>query len=174
MSAPVPFRLKALKKLTECIQRVTPANGYTNDLSDAVFRGRLAYGDDEVIPMVSLIEPPLAIESLKAQADNISRNGDWDILVQGWVEDDRENPTDPAYLLAAEVTMELAVEKQRKRGRTPDILGLGAGFGDEPNGITGMTIGAPVVRPPDETSARACFYILLTLQIAEDTSRPFG
>lgn len=173
MSTPIPFRLQVLRKITEVIETVTPSNDYTFDLTNAVFRGRLEYGDDEALPMVALNEPPLAIEALKAQSDNPSREVDWDILIQGWVKDDKANPTDPAYLLAAEVTKALAAEKQRKRGRTPDILGLGAGF-NSPNGIMAMTLGAPVVRPPDETSARACFYILLTLQIAEDTSRPFG
>lgn len=175
MTLPVPFRLQILKNLTDTLKSVRPANGYTFDLTNDVYRGRVWYSDDDPLPLVSILEPPQAIEPNRTQADNSGRDGEWDVLIQGWVEDDKDNPTDPAYLLAAEVVKALAGEKTRWRAgtRTPDVFGLGAGFGN-PNGIEHMSIGAPVVRPADDTSARACFYLIVTFKIAEDISNPFG
>lgn len=175
MTSPIPFRLKVMKKLTETIQSVTSANGYEHDLSASTFRGRVWFSDDDPLPMVSILEPPLAIDQIRTQPNNTGREGEWDLLVQGWAEDDPENPTDPAYLLAAEIAKALAGEKTRVRPgtRTSDIFGMGAGF-DGSNGIENMSIGAPVVRPADEVSARACFYMIVTFKIAEDTADPFG
>lgn len=173
MTMPRPFRLKVLDKLTDLIKTITPANGYFNDMSvpDSVVRGRVFIGDNEPCPMVSLIEPPAAIEGIRTQSDNPSRFGEWDILVQGWVPDDRRNPTDRAYTLAFEVVKVLAAEKKKPvrpgTGGQRDYLGFAGKIQD-------MRIGAPVIRPPDETSAKACFYLLLTLQIAEDMSDPFS
>ena len=174
MTSPRPYRLQVLDNLTALIQGVTPANGYVNDLSseESVVRGRLFLGDDEPVPMVALNEPPMAIEQIKASARNPNSAGDWDILVQGWAVTDDLNQTDNAYILAAEVRQRLALEKKKPSGRPgtgngPDLLGMGPSIID-------MRVGAPVVRPPDETSAKSCFYMILTLQISEDMTKPFG
>ena len=172
MTMPRPFRLLVLDALTAQIKKVSPANGYHFDVAEAVFRGRVWFGDDDPLPMVSILEPPLAIEQLRSQADNTGSEGDWDLLLQGWVPDDKSNPTDPAYAFVAEVIKSLAEAKTQKNGRTSDIFGLGAGLGRN-FGIENMTIGAPVVRPADEVSARACFYLPVTFKIAEDMTNPF-
>jgi hypothetical protein len=171
---PRPLRLRALDALTELISGISMANGFQFDLSgeNQVVRGRIYVGDSEPLPMVSFIEPPLAIEPGRASPQNPNRNGEWDILVQGWVDDDPWHPCDKAYVLSAEVAMVLAREKKKPSGRPgsglgPDFLGLGPI-------ITDMRIGAPVVRPPDGTSTTACFYIVLTLQIVEDMTQPFS
>jgi hypothetical protein len=174
---PRPFRLKVLDKLILTLKGISPANDYYFDLSQdgRVVCGRTANGDDEPLPLVSILEPPLAIEQRLAQVDNTGNEGDWDLLIQGWVPDgpDQNNPIAPAYTLVAEVIQALAKAKRQKRGNSPDIFGMGAGFGDGA-GIEDLRIGAPVVRPPDETSARACFYLIVTFKIAEDMSDPFG
>jgi len=176
MTMPRPFRLQILYKLTEIIRTVSPTNGFYNDLSseEAVVRGRIFIGDDEPVPMVAINEPPMAIEHLKTSPQNPSRSGDWDILIQGWANTsvDAYSGTDYAYALAAEVQQALASEKVKPTGRPgsglgPNLLGFGPRISD-------MRIGAPVVRPPDETSAKACFYMILTLQISEDITKPFS
>lgn len=170
---PRPFRLKIMDKLTELIRTVTPANGFYNDLSvkGSVVRGRLFVGDDEPCPMVSLVEPPAAIEGIRIQPDNPVRSGEWDVLIQGWVPDDRFNPTDRAYVLAFEVVKILNAEKKKTprpgTGGQRDYLGFGTK-------IQQLRVGAPVIRPPDDTSAKACFYLLVTLVISEDMSDPFS
>lgn len=174
MTIPRPFRLQILDKLTALIHTVTPANNFYFDLSedDTVVRGRLFIGDDEPVPMVALNEPPLAIEAIRAAPQNINRVNDWDILIQGWAAVGKIHETDEAYTLAAEVQQVIAGEKTKPSGRPgsgngSDFLGFGTKIVD-------MRIGAPVVRPPDETSAKACFYMILTLQISEDMAKPFG
>lgn len=169
-----PFRLQILERLTDLLHTVTPANGYQNDLSDddCVARGRLVIGENEPVPMLALNEPPLAIEQIKAAPQNPNASGDWDILIQGWTEPGELHHTDKAYVLAAEVRKALALEKKKPTGRpgsghSTDFLGFGSKIED-------MRVGAPVVRPPDETSAKACFYLILTLKIVEDMTKPFG
>lgn len=157
-----PFRLRVLDALTECLQSITPEQGYQHDLSGAVFRGRLFFGNDEPLPMVALLEPPTPIQALPSPQTSVARAGEWDILVQGWVEDDHLNPTDPAYVLAADIGSALA--KQRKRRN--DILGMG-------NAVYDLKVGPAVVRPPDEISGKAYFYLMLTLSLAEDLENPF-
>jgi hypothetical protein len=124
--------------------------------------------------MVSLIEPPLAIEPLstKKQRDNTIRNGDWDIIIQGWAQDDAQNPTDIAYQLEAEVRRRIAIEKKRPDARPGNPNGRNYfGLGQK---IQNLTIGSPVVRPNEHVSEQAVFYLVITLQIGEDTATALG
>lgn len=169
-----PIRLRVQEKLSEVLGSISPENGYVSDLSGEgqVVRGRLFLGDDEPVPMVSIVEPPLAIEQIRSAPRNTARAGDWDILIQGWVRADELNPTDPAYILSSEVCQALARQTTLPSGRPgsgigPNLLGLGPK-------ITEMHIGAPVVRPPDHESRHAQFYLLLTLKISEDMANPFS
>lgn len=176
MTLPDPFRLRVLKALTATLQSITPDNDYRYDLSDAVFRGRTWFGEDDPLPMVSILEPPQTIDQALSHGPNSNRHGEWDILIQGWDQEDAAAPLDKLYVMAAEVSMTLAKEKARIRAgtRTSDIFGMGAGFDDAYNGIMDIEIGAAVVRPPDEVSTRSCFYLILTFKLAEDMARPFG
>ena len=173
-----PFRLRILIALTDLLKTVTPANGYQFDLSDdqdgekRVVRGRLFLGDSEPAYMVSIIEPPSAVEAiLNRGPDNTTRAGEWDILIQGWARDDEDNEEcDLAYALAADVHKALGAELKRTRtGRpgAPDILGF-AGK------VESMKIGTPVIRPSEEVSGYGVFYTILTLKIVEDIADPFG
>ena len=175
---PKPLRLRILIALTDLLKTVTPANGYQFDLSDdqddekRVVRGRLFLGDSEPAYMVSIIEPPSAVEAiLNRGPDNAARAGEWDILIQGWARDDDDNEEcDLAYALAADVHKALGAELKRTRtGRpgAPDILGF-AGK------VESMKIGTPVIRPSEEVSGYGVFYTILTLKIVEDITDPFG
>lgn len=169
-----PFRLRIMKALTALIEAVEvdvvdDTGEHITSLAGRVFRGREQYGENDPLPMVSLLEPPMAIEGGSVQSDNTTRPGEWDILIQGWVLDDKDNPCDPAYVLAALVRQALAKEKSKNpRGpRGADYLGEGLN-------IEELRIGAPVVRPADFPSTNACFYLLITLKIVEDILKPFG
>lgn len=163
-----PFRLRVLKALTVLIEKVGTLPDDTNDLGGKVFRGREYFGEEEPLPMVSLLEPPLATDRLPSSQSNPNAIGDWDVLIQGWVLDDKINPCDPAYQLCAEVIRVIANERQASRGPGPRNL-LGEG-----NSIDDIVIGSPVVRPPDVTSMRACFYLIVTLRISETLTEPFN
>ena len=175
---PKPLRLRILIALTELLRGVTTTSGYQFDLSDdqdgekRVVRGRLFLGDSEPAYMVSIIEPPSAVEAiLNRGPDNTARAGEWDILIQGWARDDEDNEEcDLAYALAADVHKALGAELKRTRtGRpgAPDILGF-AGK------VESMKIGTPVIRPSEDVSGYGVFYTILTLKIVEDIADPFG
>lgn len=173
-----PFRLRILIALTELLRGICPANGYQFDLAgqdegeQRVVRGRLVLGDREPEFMVSLIEPPNAVEPVRSRGpDNRGRATEWDVLIQGWARDDDDNEDcDLAYGLAADVHKALAtVLRSKAPGRVgaPDFLGFGPR-------ITDFKIGTPVIRPSEEVSGYGCFYTILTMQIVEDIAEPFG
>lgn len=171
------FRLRVLKKLTDTVKTVTPANGYTHNLADyadeggtlrpRVFRGRTLFGPSDPLPLVSILEHPRPLEQEESPRDfdTISR-GPWELIVQGFVQDDPEHPTDPAHILVAEVIK--AIVLQRKRN---DHLG----FGNYMPCVTAIHIGQPLVRPGDDViSMSAFFYLPVTLDLSEDLADPFA
>lgn len=163
------LRLTILKRLTGIIEEVAVADGYRHDLTGRVFRGRLVYGAETPLPSISILEAPIPLDQVPSAKDNPSQAGPWELVVQGWVTDDRENPTDPAHVLLADVKKRLALEKRKSNWDRPDqgILGLG-------RCVTGLYIGPGVVRPPEEISAKAYFWLSVTLDIAENMSDPYS
>lgn len=168
-----PIQLQILKALTAHLQGITPANGYDFDLSTAVFRGRLVYGPSDPLPMVSIVESSTPAKGHVAGHHSIEQHDSWLLLVQGFVQDDLTNPTDPAYYLKAAVHERLSqiIAMNSKPGRPdapayPDIYLLG-GL------ITDMEINAGVVRPPEQgVSSKAYFYLPLQVMYAFNASRP--
>ncbi len=172
-----PFRLRVLKALTERLQQITPANGYVSDLSNfvaadgltsaRVFRGRDSFGDSDELPFVSILEDFRPDEQSTGGQDATKGKGQWRLLIQGFVSDDRNNPTDPAYTLAADVVKALAAISRDRY----DILGLG----ETMPCIHKLTFKQPVVRPADgEVSSTAFFFITLNLELVENLENPFA
>ena len=173
-----PERLRVLKRLSACLSEIHPGlatgkpSSYVNDLRPTeelpkgrVFRGRVLFGDDDPLPMVSILEVPLPPEQIPGAPDNENRTGSWELILQGFVDDDFENPTDPAQVLLADVVMRLAVEKRKNHDY--QLFGMG-------NTVTNLHIGVGVVRPPDEISAKAYFWLPVRLQMAECLTDPYG
>lgn len=162
-----PFRLRVLKAVTAAIEAVNPTTEgfvYRHDLRGKVKRGRLIYGTDDPVPLVSILEPPIPLDVVRSRGDNPNSTGPWDLLIQGWATDDHDNPTDPAHALMAEVKRALIIEKQRDRGL--NILGLGGK-------VVELNLGQGVVRPPDQVSDKAFFWLFLTLTLAENLKDPY-
>ncbi len=188
MTIQIPTRLRTLMNLTDLIKTVTTENGFQHDLADfddngvsrsRVFRGRVLFGADDPLPMVAILENPHAnLDAAESPRGSQVQGLPWDLLIQGFVEDDKENPTDPAHLLMADVKLVLVRERAKLQrqgtapitaaGRTnPNLLGM--------NGVVDdIQIGGGVVRPPDETSAKAMFWLPVALQMVEDLSNPFA
>lgn len=179
-----PFKLRALRALTDAMKAITPANGFVSDMADfdpgdghpmaRVYRGRAWFGDSDPIPMISILEgtdPTGELAEMPASA--ASGEYDWPILIQGWVDDDPLNPTDPAYVLLADVRRRLAELKIRKVAGThqPDPLGLGIAG---PNKILRLDFGPGVVRPADEISSKAWFWLTVTLRVVEKADVPYS
>lgn len=168
-----PFRLKVLMELSDLLRTITPANGYQMDLSDegCVVRGKMFIGDDQPDYMISLLEPPSAVEAILNRApDNTLRAGEWDVLVQGWA---RNQPgyedCDLAYVLQGDVHKALATQK--KEVSRPGYPGTNNML-NMSGKVTDMKIGSPVIRPTEEVSDFGVFYTILTMKISEDTARP--
>lgn len=175
---PEPFRLRVQKSLTEALKQITPANGFKSDLSDftedgedkkRVSRGRALYGEDDPLPMVSILEEPIAPETDLAPSSGTTGTGPYDLMIQGFVDDDKDNPTDPAHFLMSDVKQRLIGLKLDE-----DISNRVFRFGPKANTVVGVSFGGGVVRPADEVSAVAYFWLRVSFDLAEDHLNPFG
>lgn len=171
-----PYRLKVLMDLCEYLQtEIQKTNGYQHDLQGA-FRGRAFFTTkDDPVPMLSILEnvdpdryPPAAGRN---GYEHETYNEGWVLLIQGFAVDDKENPTDPAHYLMADVRKALA--KIAYRGSptearpTGDLYMLG-GL------LTGFKMEPGVVRPPfEQVSETAFFWMRVTLKISEDPNDPY-
>jgi hypothetical protein len=162
---PIPFRLRVLRSLTSIIEQVNPTKGQHFDLRGAVFRGRARFGDDDPTPMVSILEAPIPQGSSQSKGDNTKVISEWELLIQGWSDDDRRNPSDAAHHLMAEVKSVLVREKKKDRGN--NLLGMGGR-------VVEMYVGQGTVRPPDDPVSEAFFWLTLTLRLAEDLEQPYA
>jgi hypothetical protein len=165
-----PFRLRILKKLTGVLERATFSyDGYetgavTVPLTGRVFRGRVIFGENDPLPMLTILETPVPEDQLEVPVNSDYAGGAWDLIIQGFVDDDPVNPTDPAHYLLAEVKRELVLEKRKVND---------GGIFDIPKRITNLRFGPGVVRPPDEISAKAYFWLSLALDVVEDITQPY-
>lgn len=169
-----PLRLEVQYRICDALREITPANGYVTDMSgdnenNKVFRGRLIYGDTDPVPMLSLLDVPIPIDQLPAPSDSPDSSGKWELMIQGFAVDDRVNPTDPAHVLMADVKRRLAIERTKANWRVSEdgIFGLG-------RRVTGLYIGSGIVRPPDEISAKAYFWLNMVLDLTEDLDDPYS
>jgi hypothetical protein len=162
-------RLGVLKQLSDYLAtEVTVANGYNNTLTASVFRGRFWFSSDDPLPMVSILEgitpdrnPVTAGYGQDLQSDK------WVLLIQGWVQDDHDNPTDPAHILMGDVKK--ALGKVRKRLANMEFAGSNTAF----ENVAEIGIEPGVVRPPDQLSERAYFWLRAVVQIVEEVDSPF-
>ena len=176
-----PLRLELQHRLTELLEGMDTSDGYVidlgsqgepahdGDMTDRVFRGRAVYGTSDPLPMLSILEVPIPLEQNALEANPALTEGDWELMIQGFVRDDKDNPTDPAHILMADVKQCLALECERGRDRfadPPGILGLQAA-------IESIAIAPGVVRPPDEVSAKAYFWLTITVKLNEDLTKPY-
>lgn len=173
-----PFKLVALYGLTNALKEITPANGYVNDMADfddggvtqeRVFRGRAWFGESDPIPMLSILEGANPFDIVVEPPETgATAEYDWLLTVQGFINDDPTHPTDPAYRLLRDVRRRLAVEKRRILPGTrsqPDPFGLGNSAA--PNKIISLSFGPGIVRPSDDVSAKAWFWLSVTLRIID-------
>ena len=155
-------KLDIMIALTELLEG-TP--GY--DLPGRVFRGRREISIKDVGKgqgALSLMESPRPQVGDGAGFNEAVRKNPWTINVQGWPIEDRDHPSDPAYLMAE------AVEDRLRR-----VLAVGgSGTIDEGlpaypehymlgNRITGMVIADSVVLPGDNLSSVGFFYIPIVI-----------
>lgn len=161
-----PIRLVILKKLSEHLDGIDTIDGYNYDLKDSVFRGRTIFGEDDPLPMLSILEAPRAEGSLYGGDYEVKRDK-WQLLIQGWTEDDAENPTDNAYLLADDVEKRLGMLiAMRPDNSGRPLYSTIYKLGDL---IIDLEFGPPIIRPPiEQVSSKAFFYLPVTLSLASE------
>lgn len=166
-------RLAAIKALTAHLEsEVTVVNGYLHTLTGAVFRGRAKFDDTDPLPSVSILESPNP-DRFPNRAGEQSGNGkqrdNWTLLIQGWVKDDKQNPTDPAYELMADVKKALA-----KVIATDPVSGNPVHANYRLGGlILELEYESGTVRPPDEQSTKAYFWMRVIVKFVENINDPF-
>jgi hypothetical protein len=172
-----PFRLAVQEALGNSLKEITPANGFMSNMADydlddvmtpRVFRGRAIYGDDDPVPMISILEEPIAPETDLEPAEGPGGTAPYQLMIQGFVPDDPLNPTDPAHVLLADVKLRLAQVREESR-----VTERVFQFGAKAPTVTGISFGGGVVRPADEISAKAYFWLRVTLSLVEDHDNPF-
>lgn len=166
MAEDTVLRLRILRKLTTWLEGVDGVlfDLGVNDMAGRVFRGRVIFGESDPIPMLSILENPIPLDQIDSPSDSVDSTGDWELLVQGFADDDKDNPTDPAHVLMAATKSRLAELMQQNKDFA--ILGMG-------KHITKIRVGSGVVRPPDEISAKAYFWLGLSLTVVENLLDPF-
>jgi hypothetical protein len=171
---PESRQLDILKRLSAHLEGITPANGYSFDMTGRVFRGRVFFGEDDPLPMISLLEYLTPdVELQVAGVNETHRAETWILLVQGYVQQRPVNPTDDAYQFKAEVEARLAECIATVHGdpAVPAAYMLGL----HKKGIVSIVIGPGIVSVPREgpASAYAFFYIPLGINRAVDVTMPF-
>ena len=172
-----PFRLRVLKAICARLKTIGIETGYSEDMADSidddglpvekVFRGRTEYGDNDPLPMLSVLENPAALENGNYDPSGGKGMYAFRILIQGFVKDDKDHPLDPAYHLSAQVTKALVSAKKDRY----NILGTGPKLPC----ITALVVDQPIHRPADnEVSDVAFFLIGVTLTLAEDPENPYA
>lgn len=102
-------QLLILKRLTDHIAGVTPANGYDYDLAGKVYRGISKFGADQPLPFVSILESMRPDQrTVDGGLEKLHRKESWELLIQGWVDENREYPTDDLYGLKGCVEKRIA------------------------------------------------------------------
>ena len=174
MPRPLSKKRRMLQVLTSHLAGITPDNGYDHDLDGKVFLGRPIFGNEQEVPFLSLLEAPRPNPVIPAgESDGkVRRSVVWDLALQGFVRDNKLDPTAPAYDLLAEVELRLSeiiseAGEGRQGGKHPAIFRLA-------NLANDVQIGQGIVRPPAEkVSPTAFLYIPLTIKFTSDLSKPF-
>jgi len=162
-----PFRLRLLKNLTAVLETVTVPGGVAIGPGH-VFRGRNRYGENDLLPLISILESPAPLDPIPSPEGSADSTGPWELLIQGWTDDDKKHPTDPAHVLLAAVKTVLAAERKKVSPRNGNnALGM-AGK------VTKIEIGPGVVRPPDDVSDKAYFWLNIFVTMAEDLDDPYA
>ena len=173
----IESRKKAIMRwLAEYLSgEVSVANGYLHDLKnedgdDQVFRGRTQFGEEVQPPFLSILEATRPFDPNSGGDSKVKRQSRWPLLLQGFATDDRLNPTDPAYDLAADVERAIAkLMEMDDQGmpRYPDIYHLGPWQLE-------VSVSEAIVRAPDpDISDTAFFYLPVILDVVTDLRTPY-
>ena len=136
-----------------------------------VGRGRRYYDENDPLPLISILEEPFSFDEELAPAVGQSRTEPYELILQGFVaEEDSANPTDGAHILLADVKRRLAILKIDEELRRRRIFR----FGNMMNTVVSLNWDGGVVRPPDDVSAVAHFWLRTSFGVSEDSDDPYS
>lgn len=154
-----PTRLTVLKSLCAELEKIEGLEG-------AVFRGRNGVEESDPLPMLSILEDPTRMQTpLQGEAAR-ARIVRLPLVIEGYVDDDPANPTDPASYLLQSVIDRLGELKEMRRvhdGRPyqPNLLGLGST-------VRRIDVGTGSVLPPIAfVSHKAFFQLQIEIEFAD-------
>lgn len=167
-------KLDVLKALSDHLEGINPDTtpDCPFDLRGKVYRGRVIFGEETKPPFIALLEAPRQINPSGGGDAKLSQNEDWVILIQGFVDDDTNHPSDEAYSLLSWTQQRMSRITQQKTnggngGQYPDEYRLGGKLGE-------ILYQIPIVRPgKDDVSATAYFYMPVTIKMVTDLANPF-
>lgn len=164
MADTIPFHLRIKTNICEALKQIDGTGGYFHDLGNRVFRGQTMFGEDTVLPFVSLIDTPLQAEELPAPLDFSGQKAEADYIVQGFCVRGDPHPDDPADLLASDIMRVLGAERDKYRDF--NTLNL--------KRVLGLRIGQPVVRPPDThpSEIMCCWIRIGVTYVVPDLTKP--
>ena len=132
------------------------------------------YDEEDPLPMVSILESPNPDRFPNRAGDQDAadpvQKDRWTLLIQGWTVDDKDNPTDPAYELMADVKKALAMLNAVTRDHgTPVHANYLLG-----RTVSGVEYEPGTVRPPEDQSSKAFFWMRVILKFVENVNDPFA
>lgn len=170
-------RLTMLKALSDyLVEEIREAKGYKHNLNGEgqVSRGRLIFGKGDPVPSIAILEnidPDRFPRQAGGDYEHVTGRENWTLLFQGWVKDDKLNPTDPAYELMADLRKALAKLVKRATPMTAEVESPDYLLGGL---IAGMTMEPGIARPPTEgISEKAFFWMRVAFVFVEDPNDPY-
>lgn len=170
------YRLTVLKRLCEHVEQ-TQIDPDDSSITLPTYRGRMIFGDDESLPMVSIIESTKPDTGNYAGTNGEDRSTFWPLIIQGWARNDTDNPSDPAYQLMAAVEAQLykiiEIDNHGDPVNSQAYL-LGNGGQGRTHLIASLRYGPGVVSPPrEQVSSQAFFFLPVWVQLVEKMGQPY-
>lgn len=158
-------RLLLLKSLCNyLLTEITTAKGYNFDLA-AAYRGKKNFGKEVKLPAIVVLENfnPDRLPETIGGVVGTKHKYDQIYLINGWAEGgDVEQEEDSAHLLMGDVKQALG-KLLVPRNQSGFFDGLANTLSIEPG----------VVRPPDEQSEKAYFWMRIRLEVVEKVGDPY-
>lgn len=148
------------------LTEITVANGYNYTLA-AAYRNRNKFGEEMKLPSVALLENfnPDRLPDIIGGMALPKHTYEQQYLLNGWVADDAtgDEPGDGAHRLLGDVKKALGKLITREAEREGYFGKLAIKLRLEPG----------VVRPPDENSSKAFFWMRISLELVEKVGDPY-
>lgn len=165
-------QLVIMQRLTTLMEGITPANGYSYDLTGKVYRGKVVFGAGETPPFITILES-LRPDPQPDEAgyERLIREERWELLIQGWTVTSQPHPTDELYNFKAAIEHRLSrIVAMDNQGNPvyPDDYRLG-------RILTGARLGPGVVRQATpQTSGTEALYLPCIVRYKANVADPWA